>query len=162
MTIYKRIDKREARRVYDAHGVIAMSLDKPEVPMGETVEWTGITTCEKTDTGMDFDKLAADGIQWKHRYPGSQGLVWYTPAPPPARERTPYDTGKRAEPRPWTAPHRESEDDYGKVDFEDDAGGTVATLYVEKDDDGSYVLRGYTNEPLRVEIDDQSDQKEEA
>jgi hypothetical protein len=78
-------------------------------------------------------------------------------------KRTPYDTGKRAEPRPWTAPHRESDDDYGKVDFEDDAGGTVATLYIEQSDDRSgYTLKGYTNEPLKVEIDDQSDGDEAA
>jgi hypothetical protein len=68
-------------------------------------------------------------------------------------KRTPYDTGKRSEPRPWTAPHRESDDDYGKVDFEDDAGGTIATLYIEQEDDRSYTLKGYTNEPLRVEIE---------
>ena len=152
MTAYKRIDKHMARRVWDNNGTLVMSLNKPDVQIGDTVEWELVTTCTKNGTGgQTFDQLAAEGLEWKHRYPGSRGLVWYTPVPP-WRERTPYDTGKRAEPRPWTAPHRESEDDYGKVDFEDDAGGTVATLYVEKDDDGSYVLRGYTNEPLRVEI----------
>lgn len=71
-------------------------------------------------------------------------------------KRTPYDTGKRAEPKVWTTGHFESDADYGKVDFDDDAGGTVATLYIEKAEDGSYVLKGYTNEPLKVEIDDQS------
>ena len=71
-------------------------------------------------------------------------------------KRTPYDTGKRAEPRPWTAPHRESDDDYGKVDFEDDAGGTVATLYIEQEEDRTYTLKGYSNEPLKVEIVDES------
>lgn len=67
--------------------------------------------------------------------------------------RTPYDTGNRLEPRPWTAPHRESEDDYGKVDFDAEDSFTVATLWIEKGDDGVYVLKGYINESLRVEIE---------
>lgn len=70
--------------------------------------------------------------------------------------RTPYDTGKRAEPKVWTSAHIEADTDYGKVDFDDDAGGTIATLYIEKDDDGTYALRGYTNEPLKADFDDQS------
>ena len=69
---------------------------------------------------------------------------------------TPYDTGKRLEPRAWQNAHRESEDDFGKVDFDNEESATVATLYIERDDDGTYALRGYTNEPLKVEIDDQS------
>lgn len=76
--------------------------------------------------------------------------------------RTPYDTGKRSEPKVWTSGHIEDDDDYGKVDFEDDAGGTLATLYIEQSEDRShYTLKGYTNEPLTVEIDDQSDGEEE-
>jgi hypothetical protein len=75
--------------------------------------------------------------------------------------RTPYDTGKRSEPKAWTLRHMDDDDDYGKVDFEDDAGGTLATLYIEQDEDG-WVLKGYTNEPLRVEIDDQSFTEEDA
>lgn len=161
MTKYIRIDKREARRVYENGGTVVMSLNKPEVPMGDPVEFDGVTTCSKNGTGgQTFDKLAEDGIQWKHRYPGSQGLVWYTPAPEPL---TPYDTGKRAEPRVWEERHRESEDDFGKVDFNDDVDYTVATLYIElQPDSKGYVLKGYTNEPLKVEIDDQSDGDEAA
>ena len=68
-------------------------------------------------------------------------------------DRTPYDTGKRSEPMVWTKSHIQSDDDYGKVDFEDDAGGTLATLYIEQDPDGTYALRGYANEPLKVEIE---------
>lgn len=71
-------------------------------------------------------------------------------------DRTPYDTGKRAEPKQWEKRHFESDDDYGKVDFDNDEGGTIATLYIEQEADGSYTLRGYTNEPLKVEIEDQS------
>lgn len=70
---------------------------------------------------------------------------------------TPYDTGKRSQPKVWTESHIEDEDDYGKVDFDDDAGGTVATLYIEKDDDGVYALRGYTNDPLKLEIENYED-----
>jgi hypothetical protein len=76
-------------------------------------------------------------------------------------QRTPYDTGKRSEPKVWTSGHIEDDDDYGKVDFEDDAGGTLATLYIEQEADRSYTLRGYTNEPLKVEIDDQSGTEED-
>ena len=65
---------------------------------------------------------------------------------------TPYDTGKRAEPKVWEARHRESDNDFGKVDFDTEEGGTVATLYIERDEDGTYALRGYTNEPLKIEI----------
>jgi hypothetical protein len=69
---------------------------------------------------------------------------------------TPYDTGKRAEPKVWEARHRESEKDFGKVDFNNEEDFTIATLYIERDEDGTYAIRGYTNEPLKVEIDDQS------
>lgn len=70
---------------------------------------------------------------------------------------TPYDTGERAEPKVWTKGHIENDGDYGKVDFDDDAGGTVATLYIEKGEDG-YALKGYTNEPLTIDVDDQTDE----
>lgn len=73
-------------------------------------------------------------------------------------KRTPYDTGKRSEPKPWhvqprNLPDPEELDRYGKVDFEDDAGGTLATLYIEKDDDGSWVLRGYAWESLKLDVE---------
>ena len=75
---------------------------------------------------------------------------------------TPYDTGKRAEPKVWEKRHRESDDDFGKVDFNNEEDYTLATLYIERQaDDKGYVLKGYTNEPLKVEIDDQSDGEEE-
>lgn len=69
---------------------------------------------------------------------------------------TPYDTGRRAEPKVWEARHRESANDFGKVDFDNEEDFTIATLYIERDEDGTYAIRGYTNEPLKVEIDDQS------
>lgn len=152
---YIRIDKREARRLYDSGRPIVMSLEKPECPMGESVDYgkTPITTVQKGRTKESFDKLVKDALEWKHRYPGSQGLVWYTPAPPPL---TPFDTGKRAEPRPWQERHFESEEDWGKVDFDAEDGFTLATLYIERDEDGSYTLRGYANVPLKIDVEDQS------
>jgi hypothetical protein len=66
---------------------------------------------------------------------------------------TPYDTGKRAEPKVWEARHRESDEDYGKVDFNAEDDYTIATLHIRKDGDDGYILGGYTNEPLRIDID---------
>lgn len=76
---YVRIDKRKARELYDAGKTIVMSLSAPPCRMGDTVHFTGVTTVTKEAAGDPFDKLAADGLMWKHRYPGSQGLVWFTP-----------------------------------------------------------------------------------
>jgi hypothetical protein len=68
---------------------------------------------------------------------------------------TPYDKGARAEPKVWEARHRESDDDFGKVDFDDDESSTVATLWIEKGADGGYTLKGYANVPLKVEVQQQ-------
>lgn len=81
---YVRVDKRKARELYDAGKTIVMSLDKPYCAIGDTVHFTGVTTVTKEAAGDTFDKLAADGLMWKHRYSGSQGLVWYTPKEQPA------------------------------------------------------------------------------
>lgn len=158
MTEYIRIDKNEARRAYDTNKVIVMSLNKPDMQIGETVEFEGVTTVTKNGTGgQAFDAMAEEALQWKHRYPGSKGLVWYTPVPDPPAPLSPYDTGQRAEPKVWEEHHRESEGDFGKVDFNDDLDYTVATLYIERDESG-YALKGYTNEPLKMDIEDQSGQ----
>lgn len=67
---------------------------------------------------------------------------------------TPYDTGTRAEPKVWLADHRESDEDYGKVDFNDSEDYTIATLHIEKaEGGGGYTLSGYSNEVLKVDID---------
>lgn len=79
---YVRIDKNEARRRYNDGEVIVMSLNKPPVKIGETVQFEGVTTIQKGPHSETFERLAEEGLQWKHRYPGSQGLVWFTPAPP--------------------------------------------------------------------------------
>lgn len=73
---------------------------------------------------------------------------------------TPYDTGERLSPIPWVQGEAKRRgtakpDDYGKVDFDNDESSTAATLYIEKRE-GGYTLKGYTNEPLDVDIDDQS------
>lgn len=77
-----------------------------------------------------------------------------------ATELTPYDTGQRAEPKVWEDRHRESADDYGKVDFNAEDDYTIATLHIEKGEDGSYTLGGYANEALKVDIDFQDNSDE--
>lgn len=63
---------------------------------------------------------------------------------------TPYDTGKRAEPHIWsiTDPGAEpgsviwgiDQDRYGRVDFDDDGGETLVTVWVEKNELGEHVV----------------------
>lgn len=63
---------------------------------------------------------------------------------------TPYDTGERAEPFRWVsdtsmvrdrATGVKDSDRYGRVDFDDDEGHTIATVYVARSGiDGSYVM----------------------
>lgn len=58
---------------------------------------------------------------------------------------SPYDTGERLEPRPWVmqgtvARAYMDPDDFGKVDFDDDEGATIATVWFEKQKDGGYVM----------------------
>lgn len=63
-------------------------------------------------------------------------------------ELTPYDTGARCEPKLWqpdhssviTAMRSDETDDIGNVDFEDDAGETVVTIHVSRNDDGTYTV----------------------
>lgn len=80
---YVRIDKRTARQLYNWGKTIVMSLNKPECAIGDSVQFTGVTTVTKEAAGESFNDLAAGGLMWKHRYPGSQGLVWYTPKETP-------------------------------------------------------------------------------
>lgn len=67
---------------------------------------------------------------------------------------TPYDTGECAEPRLWVMPGSaasldpsvnpyadELRENYGRVDFDDDEGRTVATVRVSKDPvSGAYAV----------------------
>lgn len=71
---------------------------------------------------------------------------------------TPYDTGQRAEPKPWVTSTQgvggtNDRDDWGKVDFDGDSGETVATIWLERDETtGDYVVRIEDHHPLRVTV----------
>jgi hypothetical protein len=76
----------------------------------------------------------------------------------PPVDKTPYDKGERLEPLPWVPRDpqlagQHPDGSFGKVDFDNEESATIATLYIEKDNDGSYALRGYANEELKVEIE---------
>lgn len=60
---------------------------------------------------------------------------------------TPYDKGERMVPIPWvgapgdfTTDMDRDPDDFGRVDFNDDEGSTIATVYMTRLDDGTHVL----------------------
>lgn len=59
------------------------------------------------------------------------------------RQLNPYDTGQRAEPEIWQFSRRDPKafDSFGKVDFTGDDGETVATIWLEWNEQGErYVL----------------------
>ena len=67
------------------------------------------------------------------------------------RDLTPYDTNERAEPVIWVVPEtgwiestiadrRAETDDWGKVDFDDDSGATLVTIWVEPNGDGAVIV----------------------
>lgn len=74
---------------------------------------------------------------------------------------TPYDTGRRAEPRPWAiTPGKElatlaplgrelEEDRFGKVDFTDDESNTTCTVWLEHNEHGQDVLHV---QPLAADV----------
>lgn len=72
---------------------------------------------------------------------------------------TPYDTGERCEAKPWIpCGTKVSEvtpaEDFGKVDFEDDAGNTVLNIYVAQDQPGCYQVHvsPFGDEPLDLVV----------
>ncbi|MBT8162911.1 MULTISPECIES: hypothetical protein [Arthrobacter] len=77
-------------------------------------------------------------------------------------EPTPYDTGARCEPKPWLptsdvqqlALRNDLPDDFGKVDFDNDEGGTVCVAYVERNGDGRFTvhIQPLVDEELRVMV----------
>ncbi len=86
---------------------------------------------------------------------------------------SPYDTGHRAEPQLWVRPGDSAIDSfrpapepdrYGKVDFDDDGGATIATVYLEKNAGGGYTLHlddGY-DEPVKIaRADDEAPAEDE-
>lgn len=68
--------------------------------------------------------------------------------------QTPFDTGERYEAKLWY-PDRSDPDTYGKVDFEDDSGGTSLTVYVARKD-GQREIHVYDHDDAgyTIEIDD--------
>lgn len=67
-------------------------------------------------------------------------------------ELTPYDTGERAQPFVWE--HDGDSDRYGMVDFDNDEGATIATVYVARSEiDGSYVMHIEPNNDDLMVID---------
>ena len=57
------------------------------------------------------------------------------------QQLTPYDTGERLEPHRWvtehTGPARSTpRDRFGRVDFDNDEGQTVVSLYIERNSQG--------------------------
>lgn len=71
---------------------------------------------------------------------------------------TPYDTGHRAEPRLWVSSTQgvgktNDPDDWGKVDFDDDSGDTVATIWLERNEhSGQYILHVQKYGPLGLRV----------
>lgn len=65
---------------------------------------------------------------------------------------TPYDTGAVCEPRPWIDPNAplsepSDYDRFGRVDFEDDEGATVATVRVVR------TQQNYQEHCYRLDVD---------
>jgi hypothetical protein len=72
---------------------------------------------------------------------------------------TPYDTGQRAEPKLWVTSTQglgktNDPDDWGKVDFESDSGETVAVVYMQLGDDGSYTLHVECWDDITIQRED--------
>jgi hypothetical protein len=80
----------------------------------------------------------------------------------------PYDSGHRAEPKAWSHVSGgelaqlvgpsvdEAIDRFGRVDFEGDDGTSILTVWVERNDDGTHTLRGYSHgDPVAVEFDNE-------
>lgn len=75
-------------------------------------------------------------------------------------ELTPYDTGARLEPAVWvhgkvTSPDGRAREavaaDYGRVDFDNDEGATIATLYIEPAESGFALhVEQHTDDYLHV------------
>ena len=58
-------------------------------------------------------------------------------------ELTPYDTGERLEPAIWEPEPligNEPHEDFGKVDFDNEEGRTVLTVWVERTELGGYAM----------------------
>ena len=85
---------------------------------------------------------------------------------PIEQHQTPYDTGDRMEPRPWITHqvveqlragrvplNAEALDHFGRVDFDDDEGTTIATLHIEGDPlrpEVAFLLKLDVNAPVII------------
>ncbi len=84
---------------------------------------------------------------------------------------TPYDTGLRAEPKVWPTPTRISlarsapiareldEDRFGRVDFDDENGESLFTVWVERNEQGARVvhIQQLGPEPVAIRIHGEGD-----
>lgn len=77
------------------------------------------------------------------------------------RTLTPYDTGERLGPHLWVRgdvaspgglPRRAGMDDYGRVDFENEEGGTVLTVHVSRTAGGYTLHMENLTDPLDLEV----------
>lgn len=61
-----------------------------------------------------------------------------------SKNLTPYDTGERLVPKTWVTSTagltRDNINDFGKVDFDNDEGATMATVWIARDASGDYTL----------------------
>lgn len=86
---------------------------------------------------------------------------------------TPYDTGQRAEPKPWRRIGGEmvaamgpiaremAEDRFGRVDFDDENGESLFTIWVDRNEQGARVVHiqqlGQTPVAIRIHGEDEHD-----
>lgn len=79
---------------------------------------------------------------------------------------SPYNEGWRLEPKPWVKngiagqenPRPATGDDYGRVDFDNEAGETVVTVWIQKTEAG-YILRAEELQDIELAIETGSDRQ---
>lgn len=70
-----------------------------------------------------------------------------------SKHLTPYDRGEVFQPIIWPRPRKaEREGDYGKVDFENDEGGTAATIRVVPSDPIGITIEIDTAYPIHLTV----------
>lgn len=81
-------------------------------------------------------------------------------------EMNPYDDGYRLKPKAWVNdgiageedPRPATADDYGRVDFDNDAGETVVTVWIQKTEAG-YIVRVEEQQDVELAIETGSDRQ---
>lgn len=69
---------------------------------------------------------------------------------------TPYDAGERLEPKLWQEdgdPHLDDPDRYGRVDFDDDEGATIASAHIQRLPSGAFTLVVTRVSDVRLVVD---------